>query len=420
MKYLAEFESWKSSFAVTINEQATGTGKGFIVVFGSTDTSNLKAGAAEPYGFKENEVITGTIRGVDSMLKIGAAKSFQNANHPGKSVKPGYDYLDVTVDGKKYSIKEKGTLEIPFTKDTVLEIEGAGNGLLALMRALYYLHVSVTENKFDYNAPFDGTLFIKIGETTRKGLSLSVNGKYDQNNGVRITSGYAEIMKKFPTMTESVDLALTEAVDFGDAPQQDSAVEQIVLTADTIADAIKAAHFYYEGQEFRSHFSAYAGFREMWAAFQKSTYFRKNKGIKKEDAASNFLAVAFQYAIGRLSDFYPMDLSKIYKIDLEPYALKILEAQGNGLRGFNEASIRTNLTTMFKQFEPKDLQDYPEFKDQLPKYWAVITNALVNRVIKLMPRTFDMAMSASYPGTPVASTGGIQTKKTEFESGKID
>jgi hypothetical protein len=412
MRYLAEFENWRSGFTETINEQATGSGKGFIVVFGSTDNDNLRAGAAEPLGFKENEIITGTINGMESMLKIGAAKSFQNANHPGKSVKPGVDYLNVTVNGKKYSIKEKGVLEIPFTKDTVLEIEGAGNGLLALMRALYYLHVSVTKNKFDYNTPFDGTLFIKIGETTRKGLSLSVNGKYDQNNGVRITSGYSDIMKKF--------VGLTEAVDFGDAPQQDSAVEQIVLTADTIADAIKAAHFYHEGQEFRSHFSAYAGFREMWDTFQKSAYFKKTPGIKKKDAASNFLAVAFQYAIARLSDFYPMDLTKIYKIDLEPYALKILGAQGSGVKGFNEASIRTNLTEMFKQFEPKELKDYPEFKGQLPKYWAVITDALVNRVIKLMPRTFDMAMTASYPGAPVATSGGIQTGRTEFGSGKID
>ena len=79
MRYLAEFESWKSGFAGVLNEQETGTGKGFIVVFGSTDNDNLRAGAAEPLGFKENEVITGTIKGMESMLKIGSSKSFQNA-----------------------------------------------------------------------------------------------------------------------------------------------------------------------------------------------------------------------------------------------------------------------------------------------------------------------------------------------------
>jgi hypothetical protein len=412
MKYLAEFKEWIPNFGVAVNEQSKGSGKGFIVVFGSTDDANLRAGAAEPLGFKENEIITQTIKGIADMLKIGSDKSFKDAKHPGKNVKPGVDYLDITVDGKKLSIREKGVLEIPFTKDTVLEIEGAGNGLLALMRALYYLNFSVTKNKFDYNAPFDGTLFIKIGETTRKGLSLSVNGKYDQDNTVRITSGYDDIMKKF--------VGFDEAVDFGDAPQQDSAVEQIVLSADTIADAIKAAHFYHNKKEFKSHFSAYAGFREMWEWLQKTAYFKKTPGIKKYDAASNFLAVAFQYSIARLSDFYPMDLTKIYKINLEPYALKIVNAQGSSVMGFNEASIRTNLTEMLKEFEPKDLPDYPEFKDQLPKYWAVITNALVDRVIKLMPKTFNMAMTASYPGTSVNSAGGIQTGKTEFGSGKID
>lgn len=409
MKYLAEFESWKSSFATTINEQATGTDKGFIVVFGSTDTDNLRAGAAEPYGFKENEVITGTIKGVESMIKIGAAKSFQNANHPGKSVKPGYDYLDVTMDGKKYSIKEKGTLKIPFTKDTVLEIEGAGNGLLALMRALYYLNVSITQNKFDYNAPFDGTLFIKIGETTRKGLSLSVNGKYDGNNGVRSSYGFGDILSKY----------LKEAVDVGETPPQESAVEQIMVSADTIADAIKAAHFYTQNQQYRSKFSAYAGFREMYDRYKSSSY-GKSDPKKPKELAADFLAVAFQYCIARLSDFYPMDTSKIYKIDLSPYAEKILNAQGTDLKGFDEGSIRTNMTEMLKQFEPKDLKDYPEFKDQLPKYWAVVTNAVVNRIIKLMPKTFAMAMANTTPGAPVSVSGGIQTAKKEYASGKID
>lgn len=405
MRHLAEFEKWNPGFAGILNEQQTGTGKGFIVVFGSTDNNNVKAGAAEPLGFKENEIITGTIKGIDSMLKIGANKSFANADHPGKKVKPGEDFLNVIVDGKKYSIKEKGTLEIPFTKETVLEIEGAGNGLLALMRALYYLNVSVTENKFDYNTPFDGTLFIKIGETTRKGLSLSVNGKYDQSNSVRISTGYDEILKKF------------EAVDMGESPEQPSAVEQIVVSADTIADAIKAAHFYSKNQQYRSKFSAYNGFREMYDDAKNRDWAR---GKKPSFMASTFLAVAFQYAIARVSNFYPMDLSKIYAMDLEPYAIKIIEAQGDDLKSFNEKSIRENLTQMLKQFEPKDLKDYPEFRDQLPKYWAVVTNAIVNRVIKLMPVTFSLAMANMTIGANVNVTGGIKTKKKKFSSGQVN
>ena len=406
MKYLAEFESWKSGFATTINEQETGTGKGFIVVFGSTDNDNLRAGAAEPLGFKENEVITGSIKGIDSMLKIGSSKSFENANHPGKTVKPGYDYLNVTADGKKYSIKERGALKIPFTKDTVLEIEGAGNGLLALMRALYFLNISVTENKFDYNVPFDGTLFIKIGETTRKGLSLSVNGKYTGSAVIRISDGYVDIMKKF----------VKESVDLGEAPKQDNSVEQIITVADTIADAIKASHFYKMKQQYKSFFSAYKGFRDMYDASKDYTW---TKGSEFQERGSFFLAVAFQYCIATLSYYYPMDLSKIYKIDLEPYAKKIMDGQGSDLTKFDEQSIRTQIAAMFKQFEPKELKDYPEFKDQLPKYWTVITNAVIDRIILTMPSTYKMAMSPDRVGPKVPAKGGIQTGKTEFGSGKI-
>ena len=414
MKYLAEFESWKSGFAEVLNEQETVTGKGFIVVFGSTDNDNLRAGAAEPLGFKENEVITGTIKGMESMLKIGSSKSFQNANHPGKSVKSGYDYLDVTVDGKKYSVKEKGALKIPFSKDTVLEIEGAGNGLLALMRALFYLNVSVTKNKFDWKSPFEGTLFIKIGDTARKGMSLSINGKYDAPNGIRISRGYVDAFKAF----ESVEILEQSNT------QSDSANEEIIIVADTISDAIRAAQIKMQGgRAYTSQFSAYNGFNEMdkYANDNKIKFSNSTKAWEERYFRyADLLAVSVQYCFKGLSEFYPMDISKIYKVDISSQTKKILDGFGGNSTNMDVPATRKALEEIFNIFKPASIEDYPEFTEEIPKYWKTLTNAIINRIIKNFPGTYSSAMSNETVGQSVQATGGIGKGKQEYKSGKID
>lgn len=414
MKYLAEFESWKSSFAETINEQDGATGKGFIVVFGSTDNDNLKAGAAEPLGIKQDEIITGTIKGMESMLKIGASKSFAGANHTGKKGKPGEDFLNIKVGDKKYSVREKGFIKVPFDSTTVLEIEGEGNGLLALMRALYYLNVSVTKNKFDWKSPFEGTLFIKLGDTARKGMSLSINGKYDAPNGVRISTGYVDAFKSF----ESVEILEQ------DKAQSDSANEEIIIVADTISDAIRAAQIKMQGSRaYTSQFSAYRGFSEMdkYANDNKIKFSNSTKAWEERYFRyADLLAVSIQYCFKGLSDFYPMDMSKIYKVDISSQTKKILDGFGGNSANMDVPATKKALEEIFDIFKPTSIEDYPEFTEEIAKYWKTLTNAIINRVIKNFPGTYSKAMSNEIVGQSVQATGGIGKGKQEYKSGQID
>jgi len=363
MKILETFDQFLKRNSYAILEQE-GTDKGFIAVIGSTDTDNLFAGAANPIGIQQDTTTTLKISGVEEMIKIGAAKKFESVTS-GKKVKAGMDYLTITADGKKYTMTETGSVKIPFNNSTVLEVEGSGNGLLALLRALHYLNVAVTKNSFDYKFPFEGIMMIKIGEVTRKGMGLSVNGKYDQANGVRISTGYADLVKRFENQ-------LKEALSQDQKPDeiQTSSNDQIVVSGDSIADGIKAAHFLRNNAKWNSKFSSFFGFSEMKKVFAK-------------EPPAYYLAVVFQYCLAGLSDFYPMDL-------------------------------------MLKIYQPKTLKDYPEFDEFLPKYWNVLSNAIVNRILREMPKTYNSAIANVEVGSAVQSTGGIGTGGITHGSGKVD
>lgn len=408
MKILETFDQFLKRNSYAILEQTEG-GKGFVAVIGSTDTDNLSAGAANPIGIQQDTTTSLKISGVEEMIKIGAAKKFENVTN-GKKVKAGMDYLTITADGKKYTMTETGSIKVPFNNSTVLEVEGAGNGLLALLRALHYLNVAVTKNSFDSKFPFEGIMMIKIGEVTRKGMGLSVNGKYDQANGIRISTGYKDLVKTFIT-PDGKFYAVKEALSADQKPDeiQNSSADQIVVSGDSIADGIKAAHFLRNNAKWKSQFSSFYGFKDMMPH------------IDTEKAPPAFyLAVVFQYCLAGLSNFYPMDLSKIYKVDLQPYAEKIVKAQPQDLKNFDPASIKTQILEMLKIYQPKTLKDYPEFDEFLPKYWNVLSDALVGRILREMPKTYTSAISDNSIGPAAASTGGIGTGQVSHGSGKVD
>jgi hypothetical protein len=397
MKILETFDQFLKRNSYAILEQTEG-GKGFVAVIGSTDTDNLFAGAANPIGIQQDTTTSLKISGVEEMIKIGAAKKFDNVTS-GKKVKAGMDYLTITADGKKYTITETGSIKIPFNNSTVLEVEGAGNGLLALLRALHYLNVAVTQNSFDAKSPFEGIMMIKIGEVTRKGMGLSVNGKYDQSSGIRISTGYKDLVKTY----------IKEALSDDQKPDeiQDSSADQIVVSGDSIADGIKAAHFLRNNAKWNSQFSSFYGFSDMMS-------------FDKDEPPSFYLAVVFQYCLAGLSNFYPMDLSKIYKVDLQSYAEKIVSAQPKDIKNFDPASIKTQISEMLKIYQPKSLKDYPEFDEFLPKYWKVLSDALIGRILGEMPKTYTNAITANTIGTPAKSTGGIGTGQVSHGSGRVD
>lgn len=398
MKYLVEFKEWSSFPVLQINEQSGESGKGFIAVIGSTDTQNLLSGSANPIGIEQDTTTSLKIGGVDEMIKIGAAKKFETVTS-GKKVKAGMDYLTITADGKKYTMTETGSIKIPFNNSTVLEVEGAGNGLLALLRALHYLNVAVTKNSFDSKFPFEGIMMIKIGEVSRKGMGLSVNGKYDQTNGLRISTGYKDLLKKY----------IKEALSNDQKPDeiQNSSADQILVCGDSIADGIKAAHFLRDKIKWNSKFSSFYGFSDMMT-------------FDNDEPPSFYLAVVFQYCLAGLSNFYPMDLSKIYNVDLQPFSEKIIGAQPKDIKKFDPGSIKAQILEMLKIYQPKTLKDYPEFDEVLPTYWDVLSNALIDRILKEMPKTYTSAIATNSIGTPVPATGGIATGGISHGSGKID
>jgi len=398
--------------------------QGFIVSFGCTDVNNVLGAVAQKLGIEADFEFTGSISGAEGFDYIAQERSFAKVLKKGKAVPKGKDFLEIKSNGKTYTLNEKGSIQVPFSQGVgpVFEIRGSGNGLLAFMRAIQYFKVAC-EGGFDNSSPFDGTLFIQIGLPvgTRKGKYIAVNAKYTGSNSQR--TGSIQYVKMLDRYLESYKPKGPKKVKEGmdlikiQEQKQENAVEQILVCADSIADAIKGAHFIMLKKQWKSKFSAYQGYNRMIA---KEKEMQDVELSFKDDfeKATYYLAVALQTIIDNLKYRYPLNGMKITNVDLMPQCASILKPQGNDISKFDAGSIKQQLTAIFKIFQPLEFPGFPEFKPKIPNYWSILTNAVVNRTIASMPQAYKDAMQPYTEGEGKA-TGGASSGGQDYGSGEF-
>lgn len=397
--------------------------EGFIVCFGCTDTNNVLPGTvASKLGIEADFEFTGTITGAEGMDFIATKRSFSDTLKKGKAVAKGKDFLEIKSGGKTYTVNEKGSIQVPFALGlkTTMEVRGSGNGLLSLMRAIQHFRIAC-EGGFDNQSEFDGTLFVQIGLPIgeRKGKYLAINAKYTEANNQRTSSkSYLDMFNRYG---ESARKLNTKKVKEGIEPikiqeqKQENAVNEILVCADSIADAIKAAHFMNLKKQWKSQFSAYYGFKRIQDQEKKDGDWEFKGDFER---TTYYLAIALQTIMGDLKYYYPLNNGKLFNVDLMPQCSNILKAQGNDISKFDAGSIKQQLTEIFKIFQPVEFPGFPEFKPKIPNYWSILTNAIINRVLLSMPKTYKDAMSPYTEGKGSA-TDGASSGAQDYGSGEF-
>lgn len=405
------------SFSEFINNRGflmeAATRDGYLLLLASTDPNNLKSGPATQLGISQDTEYSGTLKGAGDLVEVGKKKSFSGKLTKGKGVGPGEDFIEIETGGKKYSVKENGTIQIPFTKDSELKVKGSGNGLLALGRVCQYLSESV-DNGFDVGSPFTGTIFIQLGDKKRRGQAYFSNGKSESDNPGRYSTGYVDILNKF------------EASEFEgeDHLNEDEGKQADILDtfADTLGDAIKAASFVANGKDWKSRWSAFKGFSDMLKAAEEQNFKWEGKTEEEKnlDKASYLLSVTFHYLINTLYKRFPLQNSKIFNVDLLPLATKIVKAQGKDLEKFDPSSIKSGVGELINAFALKKLPEYPEFTPKLPEYWNRIESYIADRVLTEMPKTYNLALTPNEVGGNIPTKGGSGGGGKIYKSGKLD
>jgi len=412
MQILETFQQFSERKFKLFEQQSTG---GFIVCFGCTDTNNVLGAVAAKLGIEADFEFGGTINGAEGLDVIAEKKSFEGSLKKGKAVSKGKDFLEIKSDGKTYTIDEKGSIQVPFTfaLKTTMNVRGSGNGLLAFMRAIQYFKIA-RQNGFDADSEFDGTLFIQIGLPVgeRKGKYIAVNAKYTDANSTRVGSvQYIKMFDRYGAASkkvkEGIDIIKIQEV------KQETPVDQILVCGDSIADAIKAAHFMNMKKPWKSNFSAFSGFTKIKA--KEGSYFEFKNDFER---ASYYLAIAIQVCLDDLKWYYPLNNQMLFNTDVMPQCSNILKAQGNDLTKFDAASIKQQLTEIFKIFQPKEFNGFPEFKSKIPNYWSILTNAVISRVLLNMPNTYKDAMTPYTEGQGQAS-GGASSGSQDYGSGEF-
>lgn len=412
MQILETFQQFTERKIKLFEQQSTG---GFIVCFGCTDTSNVLGAVASKLGIEADFEFSGTISGAEGLDVIATNKSFADTLKKGKAVAKGKDFLEIKADGKTYTLDEKGSIQVPFTfgLKTTMNVRGSGNGLLAFMRAIQYFKIA-TQNGFDADSEFDGTLFIQIGLPVgeRKGKYIAVNAKYTDASGTRVGSAqYLKMFERYGSASKKVKEGI-DAVKIQEV-KQETPVDQILVSADSIADAIKAAHFMNMKKPWKSNFSAFAGFNKIKA--KEGSYFSFKDDFER---ASYYLAIAIQVCLDDLKWYYPLNNQMLFNTDVMPQCGNILKAQGNDITKFDAASIKQQLGEIFKIFQPKEFNGFPEFKSRIPNYWNILTNAVISRVLLTMPNTYKDAMTAYNEG-PAQASGGASSGSQNYGSGEF-
>jgi hypothetical protein len=335
------------------------------------------------------------------------------------------NFLKLKIDGKEYSTEKDNSIVADFDKNSKIEAEGGGNGLLALARSMNNLYKFIDEWDFDKdNKNFKGKILIKLG-VKRKGTYLGVC--YDDTpTEVRSSiPGYVETYKMFESF-------IGEAKKAGTSDPSDLAV-----LGDDLADAIRAAHYVYCGAKWVSNHGPYSGFKEMMAHEDKTEieYKGETEEEKNLERAVYLLSVSFHYLLNWDSILFSD--SKLDQTDFDPIAREILKGQPllkknpkynafttEELRKFNPAPIKKGIYDLLNSVKPlptdENVKAKPIFIPVLDEYYKFLTECVVKRVLLTYPSTYDNSSKNVSAGEKANTKSSSGSKETTYQSGKAN
>jgi len=389
-KFIIErFEEFLSSQYQKINE-AEGNKTGFVAIFGSTDAENLGAVVAPKIGIKPDTLYSLTINGEKDLLTLGKNASYQgfaNLKETGKS-KPQEDYISIKSGSSageiKSGVKVKGNFIVDFDKSSQIEIQASNNGLLSFLRACKSMNDAADKKDTFSTGEWIGKLLISMGnppskDTSRNSAFLAVSPNVNGGNSIRNT-GFDEAIDR-GNNKGSISKYISESNSFdGLEPvfeeEKQVKAESIKVIGDTIADAIRAAHYYSStGRLFVNKFGPYKGFRDAYQKYRENVGKDEWKAGNKTSEASYILAVLLQDIFNRIGYSYPMDWK--YQ-DLVPKCKEILTSLGGDEKNNNFSPAKETLKEMIAFYQPTKYK-IPTFDPVLADFWKALTNAIATR-----------------------------------------
>ena len=428
------FEQYVAEFYPSLNE-AELTKNGFLGILGSADSQNLGEQVAPKIGVKTNTIYTVTINGQKDLLSIGNAKTFQNfagMQEEGPS-KPKEDYISITSDGETKEIKPgvatKGNVTVTFGPSSQIKIKASNNGMLAFLRACTAMAKVSGPTGFSKD-PWNGKMIISLGnqpsgDSSRDSAYLAVNPNVGGTNPLRYTDIYKEFIDKF-NVKGGLLQAINESSFFANAgfvfeadEQAEKLENQIKVVADTMADAIRAAHYYYshEGRSGANKFSAYNGFNEAVTTYRATVGKEDWKNSSLENRSAFMLAIILQPIIKALGSYYPMNYKQI---DLVPQCKEILRTIGKenpSAKYLNKS--RDVIKEILNNYKPTAYAKIPAFDPVLSEFWDSISNALVNRCAMTFTSNVNEPTKGTTPAGPGKTGGGEQSEIKKNVSGGV-
>ena len=417
-KFIIEkFEEFISSSYQTINE-AEGIKIGFVAILGSTDAENLGSVVAPKIGIKPDTIYTLTINGEKDLLTLGKNETYQGfagIKESGKS-KPQEDYISIksgeSTGEIKAGVKSKGNFMTNFDKSSSIEVKASNNGLLAFLRACKSMSKAAEGKESFSDKGWTGKILISMGnppskDDSRNSAFLAVNPNVNGSNPARFT-GFEDTINRF-NRKETIIKVINESSSYDrfepileEEGKTDSKAENIKVIGDTIADAIRAAHYYNSGGTIPiNDFGAYNGFREAYKKYRESVGKEEWKKANSTRKSSFILAVLLQSIFNDISASYPMDWKNV---DLLGGCKEILSALGKDTKVNNLGSARETLKKMLEPYKPTKYK-IAVFDPVLGEFWDALSNAIVSRSSITFGNNVD-APSKALKGGPKAETEG--------------
>lgn len=426
MKLLEDFQGFVNRY-YSIEEQSEQAGqsdKAFVLVSGATDPAILTEDGASKTGMKKNTKYKLEINGINDMIAIGETGTLtpnKTLKEEGKTSKPNLDYIKLTVDGKDYTINDKGRIDLDFGPTTKILVEGSENGLLALTRAMSSIYDFISETKFPKEQGFKGKMVLEL---KKERSSIYLSAIYDQKNiADRISTGYSNAVDMWDKKNPVKESKLNEA-------EEKAKADSNSVAAYSIADAIKACQVIAAGSQYPNRHSAFLGVHEIKKKMLEDGW-EEAKPKNKEERISlgaNLLSYAIHYILD--STQVLLDNSKIFKNDIFKECEEIIKNQpligdnpvqisSQNAEKYDKSSIQEGVKKILEKFTPQTVQngDYKIFKPHLLEYYKFFTDCMVENVVKKMPYSGSIVLQAYTVGASSEQTQNIKSKKTSYKPG---
>jgi hypothetical protein len=354
--------------------------------------------------------------------KLTPNKSLKNM---GKTSKKNHDYINLTIDGKSYTIDDKGRIDAEFNKDSKISVKGSENGLLAFARVMNNVYRFMKKTPFPKEEKFVGKMVIEL-KKQKSGEYLAAF-KDDKPTIYRTTGGY----EKAPDMLEKLEKSHSfKSYELNEKNEGEEKYYELSVAGDTIADAIKACQMLAVGSPWANRHGAFYGILQLKDKLEKEEKDLANS--KNKEKRIEFSSLLLAWSIHHILDYNEimLDESKLYVVDLMPECTEMLKAQPyikedkfqmsfREAREYDKDSIEKGIRKILEKLKPTAVSNtkYQIFKPHLNEYYKFFTECLVERVLREMPLTGDRAKEEMKAGTGGSSISNTQGEKKSYKSG---